>query len=327
MESYDIIIIGAGVTGLAAGMYGGRLGLKTLIIGTNSSNELPIGGVITLTEVVENYPGFIRLTGPELAENMRKHALDYKDKVSIEEDLVNDIKKHGDCFTVKTKLGKSYISKTILFATGTKWRKLLMKGALKYESKGVHYCALCDGSLFRNKTVAVIGGSDSAAKEALLLSEYAEKVYMIYRGENIRPEPINFDRIKRNKKITVITKTNVTEIKGDKFVKEIVLDNKFQGSNIIKLEGVFGAIGSDPLSELAKKLNVKINDKNEIIINHATSETNVKGVYAAGDVADKEFKQAITGVAEGVTATYSAYKYINENNLIFIAQNESEKRK
>ncbi|MEK6862634.1 MAG: NAD(P)/FAD-dependent oxidoreductase [Nanoarchaeota archaeon] len=316
MKNYDLIIVGAGVTGLASAMYAGRLNLKTLVIGTNSSNELPIGGVITLTEVVENYPGFIKLTGSELAENIRKHALDYKDNVSIEEDLVLDVKKYGNCFSVSTKSGKKYLTKTVLFATGTKWRKLQMKGAKEFESKGVHYCSLCDGALFKNKIVAVIGGSDSAAKEALLSSEYAKKVYIIYRGEKIRPEPINEERIKRNKKIIVITNTNILEIKGGKFVTHVVLDKKYNRSNILMLDGVFGAIGSDPLSGLAKKLGIKINDKKEIIINHATSKTNVKGVYAAGDVADKEFKQAITGVAEGVTATYSAYKYINENNLI-----------
>ena len=108
-NTYDIIIIGAGVTGMASAMYAGRLNLKTLVIGTNSANELPIGGVITLTEVVENYPGFIRLTGPELAENIRKHALDYKDKVEIKEDLVLDVKKHGDCFDVVTKSGKRFV--------------------------------------------------------------------------------------------------------------------------------------------------------------------------------------------------------------------------
>src|SRR3989344_4633506 len=326
METYDIIIIGARVTGLASAMYSGRLNSKTLVIGTSSANELPIGGVITLTEVVENYPGFIRLTGPELAENLRKHALDYKDKVEIKEDLVIDVKKHGDCFTVSCKSGKSYMSKTILFATGTKWRKLPMKGALQYEKKGVHYCSLCDGSLYRRKITAVIGGSDSAAKEALLLAGYAKKVYIIYRHEKIRPEPINEERIKRNKKITVITKTNILEIKGNKFVTHIILDSKYKGSKILKLNGVFGAIGSDPLSELAKRLDVKINEKNEIIIDHKNSTTNVRGVFAAGDVADTEFKQAITGVAEGVTATYSAYKYINENALICLTEDELIKK-
>lgn len=307
-------------------MYAARLSLSSLVIGTNSSNELPIGGVITLTEVVENYPGFIRLTGQELADKIKKHALSY-DKVTLKEDLVVDVKKHGDCFTVLTKSKKKYISKTILFATGTKWRKLPMKGALEYESKGVHYCALCDAALFKNKTVSVIGGSDSAAKEALLLSEHAKKVYIIYRGETIRPEPINGERIKRSKKIIVITKTNVIEIKGNKFVNQIVLDKNYNNSNILKLDGVFGAIGSDPLSELARKLNVKINEKNEIIIDHKTSKTNINGVFAAGDVTDTEFKQAITGVAEGVTATYNAYKYINENSLICTISDEDIKKK
>jgi len=326
MKSYDIIIIGAGVTGMASAMYSGRLGLKTLVIGTNSANELPIGGVITLTEVVENYPGFIRLTGPELAENIRKHALDYRPLVEIKEDLVLDVKKHGDCFNVVTKSDKSYVSKTILLATGTKWRKLPMKGAREYESKGVHYCALCDAALFRNKIVAVVGGSDSAAKEALLLAQHAKKVYIIYRGEQIRPEPINGERIKRNKKITVITKMNVIEIKGDKFVNQVVLDNKYKGSSTIKLDGVFGAIGSDPLNELAKKLKVKINNKDEIVIDHHNSKTNIPGVFAAGDVVDTEFKQAITGVAEGVTATYHAYKYINENALVCTTSDEHVKK-
>jgi thioredoxin reductase (NADPH) len=318
MEIYDLIIIGAGVTGLASAMYAGRLNLKTLVLGKNSSNELPIGGVITLTENVENYPGFIKIGGLKLAESIKKHALDYKDKVEIKEDLAIDIKREKNDFIVFTKSGKKYFSKTILFATGTKWRKLKMKGALEFESKGVHYCALCDCALFKNKVVAVIGGSDSAAKEALLLSEYAKRVYIIYRGDKIRPEPVNLERINKNKKITIITKTNVIEIKGNKFVNKIILDNEFNRSNELKVGGVFGAIGFDPLSKLAKQLNVKVNEKNEIIINHRTSETSINGIYAAGDVADKEFKQAITGVAEGITAAYSAYRYINQkyNRLV-----------
>ncbi len=327
MKMYDLVIIGAGVTGLASGMYAGRLNLKTLILGKNSSNELPIGGVITLTEVVENYPGFIRLTGPELAEKMRAHALDYKNNVEIKEELVIAIKKQKSYFTLATKNGISYMSKTILFATGTKWRKLAMKGALEYERKGINYCAICDGALYHNKIVAVIGGSDSAAKEALLLTEYAKKVYIIYRGEKIRPEPINDERIKRNKKVEVILKTNVLEVKGKQFVTEVILDNKHKGSNVLKLDGVFGAIGSDPLSELAKKLGVKINDKNEIMIDHKDSSTNVPGVFAAGDVSDKEFKQAITGVAEGVTAAHSAYQYINNSSIMTTSDAHDKKKK
>lgn len=309
-----MIIIGGGVSGLSAAMYAARLNLKTLVIGTNSSNELPIGGIITLTDNVENYPGFIKLTGQELAENIRKHALTYAPLVNITEDLVTNIKKEKNCFSTTTKSKKTYSSSTILLATGTKWRKLPMKGAIEFESRGVHYCALCDSGVYKNKTVTIVGGSDSAAKEALLLAEHAKKVYIIYRREKIRPEPINAKRIKKNKKITIITNTNIKEIKGDKFVTHVILDKKYKGSYILKLDGVFGAIGSDPLSELAKQLKVKLNKKGEIIINRNT-ETNIAGVFAAGDITDTEFKQAITGVAEGVTAAYSAYKYVTNNNI------------
>jgi thioredoxin reductase len=174
----------------------------------------------------------------------------------------------------------------------------------------------CDGPLFKDKVVAVIGGSDSAAKDALLVSEYAKKVYIIYRGEQIHPEPINLQRVQQNKKIEVINNTNVTAINGDQFVKSVTLDKPYKNSNEIKLEGVFVAIGHIALSELAKPLGVKLNKAGEIMINHQTSETNVPGVFAAGDVTDKHFKQLITGVADGCTAAYSAYEYITKSQIV-----------
>ncbi len=311
---YDTIIAGAGCSGLAAAMYAGRLNLKTLVLGASHGSELPIGGVITLTEIVENYPGFIRLTGPELAKKLEEHALDYKEMVEIKEEKATDITMNGGCFTVKTDSGL-YNAKTIIFATGTMWKKLPMKGAKEYENKGVHYCALCDGALYKNKVIAIIGGSDTAAKEALLLSELCKEVYIIYRGEKIRPEPINGKRIEAKKNIHVITKTNVIEIAGGKFVDRVMLDRPYNGSNTLELSAVFGAIGNIPLSDIAKKLGVKVNEKNEIVINRE-SETNIRGIFAAGDVVDSSFKQAITGVAEGVTAAHSAFKYISENSVV-----------
>lgn len=308
-KEFDFVVIGAGVTGLAAGMYGARLGMKTLVLGTTHGSELPIGGVITTTNVVENYPGFIRLTGSELAEKIEKHARSYE-LVTIKEEKVVEVKKNEKGFSIKTEKGGLF-GKTILFATGTKWKRLDVKGAKEFENKGVAYCALCDGPLFRNKVVAVVGGSDSAAKDALLLAEHAKKVYIIYRGEKIRAEPINMKRIEANKKIEVINKTNILEVKGEHFVKSVILDKEHDEKKELELDGVFVAIGHIFLSDLAKHLGVKLNEKGEIMINHKTSETNVAGVFAAGDVADKPFKQAITGVAEGCTAAYSAYEFIN----------------
>jgi thioredoxin reductase (NADPH) len=319
---YDDVIIGAGVVGLAAAMYSGRLNLKTIVFGTTSGSELPIGGVITLTDTVENYPGFKKLTGMELAQKMEEHAKEYD--IEIKEEKVIEIKKHESNFLVKTNKAE-YKTKTIIFATGAKWRELPMKGAEEFKNKGVHYCALCDAALYKDKTVAIVGGSDTAAKEALLLAQHAKKVYIIYRGDKMRPEPVNTKLIEKNSKITVITSTNVTEISGEKFVNKVILDKKHNGKKELKLNGVFGAIGHIPLSDLAVKLGVKINKKKEIMVDR-DSKTNVKGVFAAGDVVDSGFKQAITGVGEGVVAAHSTYTYVQENEIICTFGDEEYKK-
>jgi len=307
-NKYDFVILGAGGTGLAAAMYGARLGLKTLVLGTTSGSELPIGGVITTTSYVENYPGFKKILGFQLAKNLEEHARAY-DLVTIKNEKATEIKKSKKIFLVKTEKSE-YEAKTILFATGTKWKKLDVPGSLEYENKGVNYCALCDAPLFKDKIVAVVGGSDSAGKDTLILAEHAKKVYIIYRGEQIHPEPITLKEIEKNKNIEIINNTNVVEAKGDKLLSSIILDKEYKGSKELELSGLFIAIGHLVLSDLAKSLGVKLTEKNEIIIDHKTSETNIPGIYAAGDVTDKQFKQLITGVADGCTAAYSAFKYI-----------------
>lgn len=312
-NKFDFIVIGAGVTGMAASMYSARLGMKTLCLGTISGTEMPIGGVITTTDTVENYPGFLKVSGSELARRIREHAECYE-LVKIKEEKVEKIEKKGSVFIVKTNKAE-HEGKTILFATGTKRVRLDVPGSKKFENRGVAYCALCDAPLYKNKVVGLVGGSDSAAKDALVLSEYAKKVYIIYRGEKIHPEPINLKRIQGKKNIEIINETNVVEVKGDKTVKSVVLDREHNGSKEISLSGLFIAIGHVALSELAGTMGVQLNSKGEIIINHKTAETNIKGIYAAGDVADKPFKQAITGVAEGCTAAYSAFEYITKKEV------------
>jgi thioredoxin reductase (NADPH) len=314
METYDLIIIGGGGVGLAAAMYAGRLNLKVLVLGHSHGSELPIGGVITTTNMVENYPGFSKISGVELAKKIEEHARNYPE-VEIKTEKAQEIKEQNG-FVVKTPKGE-YKSKAIIFATGTKWRKLDIPGSDEFEKKGVNYCALCDAPLYKNKTVAVIGGSDTAAKDALILAEHAEKVYIIYRGEKIHPEPDILDRIEKNKKIEIINNTNLKEIKGKETVTEVILNKPYKGSNSLKLDAVFVAIGHIILSDLAKSIGVKTNEHKEIIINHKDSSTNIKGVFAAGDVTDKPFKQLIIGVADGCTAAYSAYEYITKEKIEF----------
>lgn len=315
IEEYDFLVLGGGGSGLSGAMYAGRLGLKSLVLGHASGSELPVGGVITTTDLVENYPGFKSLTGHELAKKLEDHARDYEE-VTIKSEKAEEVSKIKKGFSVKTKK-QTYHAKTILVATGTEWKKLpeSIKGSREFENKGINYCALCDAPLYKNKVVGLVGGSDSAAKDALVLSKHAKKVYIIYRGEEIHPEPINKERVEKTDNIEVINNTNITEIQGDKTVNQVILDNEYEGSKTLKLEGVFVAIGHNVLSGLAKDLGVEVNEKDEVKIDHATSETNIEGVFAAGDVTDKQFKQLITGVADACTSAHTAYEYIENKSV------------
>lgn len=303
---YDLIVIGAGPSGLAAGMYAGRLGLKTLIIGDS------IGGALATTTNIENYPGFKSISGEELIGLLKDHALEYG--VEILEELVERVEKRNGSFEIETEEGESFSSKALIFATGTKRRKLPAKNAELFENRGIYYCALCDGPLFRHKVVGVVGGSDSAAKEALILQQYARKVYIIYRGEKIHPEPPNLRRIEQSSKIEIINRANILEVVGRERLEKVILDREFNGTRELKLDAVFVAIGGLPRSELAKSIGVATNEKGEIIIDRE-SKTNIPGVFACGDVVDTKFKQAIVGVGEAVVAAYSAYEYITKQEV------------
>jgi thioredoxin reductase (NADPH) len=296
---YDLVIIGGGVAAFSAAIYAGRFQLKTLIIGEK------LGGTVLLTDDIGNYPGFKKITGLDLFRKIKEHAQDYN--IEILEKRAESIEKQAGSFEVSTK-DEKIKTKTVIIATGTHLRKLGVPGEKEFANRGVHYCALCDGALYKNKVIAVVGGSDSAATEALLLAEYARKVYIIYRKEKIRAEPVTAKRVDRNEKIEIINNTNITEIKGDKFLKSVTLDKPHEGSNELKLDALFIQIGQIPLSDLAADAGAAVNEKKEIIINR-DSETSIPGLFACGDVVDGKFKQAITGVAQAVIAAHSAYEY------------------
>jgi thioredoxin reductase (NADPH) len=307
---YDVIIIGGGICGFSAAMYAGRLGLKTLVL-----EGKILGGTITTTNVVENWPGIKKISGEDLAQQVIEHAKEYN--INIKDGWVNEVGRPGGlegCFTVSTE-DDEFEAKTIIFATGAEHRRHPAKGAKKFENKGVHYCALCDGPLFSGREVAVIGGGDSAVKEALLLSEFASKVHLMVRGAKLRGEPVNNKRVERNKKIDVETGVNVVEMKGREKIESLILEKGGGRKEERKIDAAFIAIGIVPLSEVAVKMGIQVNGKKEIVINRK-SETNINGVFACGDVTDTEFKQAITGAGEAVTAAYWAYNLVNESDYV-----------
>ncbi len=295
---HDLIIVGGGVAGLGAAIYAKRFGMNVLILSDF------FGGTITKTHLVENYPGFPSLSGLELAQNIIEHVKSVD--VEMKTEKVDSIEKTEKGFTVKTSK-ETYETHTVLLATGTKHRKLGIPGEEEFTNKGVSYCATCDGPFFRDKTVAIVGGSDSAVKESLLLAQYAKKVYIIYRKAEVRAEPINKKRMEAEPKIEVITEANVTEVLGSETIEKVKLDTGEE----MELNGLFIEIGRTPQTDLAKPLNVEMNEKGEIKID-TFSNTNMPGFYAAGDVTDTDWKQAIVGVAEGVKAAYSAYNYVNQ---------------
>ena len=298
---WDLIILGLGPAGLGCAIYAARFDINVLVIGKS------YGGLITTTHIVENYPGIASVSGSELMEMFRDHinSLD----IPYITDEIREIEKEEDFFILRSFF-QTFKAKSLCFASGSERRKLNIPGEQEYSGNGVSYCATCDGPFFKDKKVAVIGGSDSAAKEALFLANHASKVYIIYRRDEIRAEPINKQRVLQTENIELIYNTNIVEIKGNEKVKSVIFDN----GEVFDVNGVFIEIGSVPNSELAKQIGVEKNEKQEIIINRK-SETNIAGVFAAGDVTDAPFKQAVTGVSEGVIAAYSAFDYLRNKEI------------
>ncbi|MFX1312429.1 MAG: NAD(P)/FAD-dependent oxidoreductase [Promethearchaeota archaeon] len=298
---YDLIILGGGPAAIGCAIYAARFAMDILVIGKT------FGGLIATTHVVENYPAITSISGQGLMDMFKDHMNSLN--IPYISDEIQTIDKIDDHFELHSFFQK-FKAYSICIATGSERRKLGIPGENEYTGRGVSYCATCDGPFYKDKVVCVIGGSDSAAKEALFLAQNTQKVYIIYRGEEIRAEPINKQRVYENDKIEIIYKTNIFEIKGDNTVNSVIFDNGQE----FKVDGVFIEIGSTPNSSLAQNIGVKTNDKGEIIINRK-SETSVTGIFAAGDVADAPFKQAITGVSEGVIAAYSAFDYVKEMNI------------
>lgn len=301
-KTYDLIIVGAGPAGLTASIYATRRLLKTLII------SMDVGGQVALTGEVENYPGFELITGFELSEKFKKQAEKWGAEFAFDE-VVKVEKKDG--FTVKTKKEK-YKAKAIIFSFGLTPRKLNVPGEEEFKGKGVTYCATCDGPLYKNKTIAIVGGGNSAMEAAVYLSTLAKKVYLIHRSDEFQSAAHLLDRSRKLKNIEFYCHTQIKEIKGDKKVTSAIITNtKNKTEEELKLDGVFIEIGYESKSQWLKGL-VKLNQKGEIITNR-DAETSEPGIFAAGDCSDAHYKQIVISSGEGAKASLQAYKYIVEN--------------
>lgn len=302
---HDLIIIGGGCAGIGAGIYAVRYNLKTLII----SKEM--GGVLNEAHVVENYPGFRSISGIDLMVKFREHAQGLG--VEFFDGEVEKAEKTGRGFLIASK-GNKFESKALILAFGLKRRHLNILNEDKFAGKGISYCYTCDAPFCKNKTVAVVGGSDSAALAALLLAQYAKKVYIIYRKEEIRAEPINKKAVDENKKIEIINNTNVVEVRGDKFLSSVLLDRPYNGSKEFGLDYLFIEAGSVPSIVIAEQLGVRLNENSMIVVDKE-KKTNVEGVFAAGDITDTVMRQAITAAADGAIASLGAYQHIKKKKL------------
>ncbi|MCL4478084.1 MAG: thioredoxin-disulfide reductase [Deltaproteobacteria bacterium] len=304
-QIYDCVIIGGGPAGLTAGIYASRARLKTVLF-----EEKAIGGQVVVTDIVENYPGFPKgISGADLTFSMEEQARSFG--LEIKDSGVTGIKADSETKRVDTTDGH-LTTKTIIIGSGAENLKLNVNGEKQFTGKGVSYCATCDAAFFRDREVVVVGGGDTAIGEAIFLTKFAKKIYIIHRRDKLRAVKILQERAFAMQSIEFIWDTVITEIKGNKYVESVSLKNIKTGDvTEKKIDGVFVFIGTKPNTDFVKGL-VSL-DENGYIITNENMETNIPGIFAAGDVRTKLLRQVATAVGDGAISAYSAEKYIEEN--------------
>ena len=303
MESYDLIIIGAGAAGLVASIYGVRSGLKTLVL-----EEKMAGGTTAEAPWVENYLGFQSINGIELAEKMVAHAKTAGVKINEFEKVVKmDLKSKNKIVETDKR---SYETKSVIIASGSAYRQLGVPGEKELRGRGVSYCGLCDGPFFKNKRVMVVGGGNSAIVTALYLAHLGSDVKVAHRRDVFRAEDALVRDLKSMKNVEVFWNTEIKEIVGEKMVKKVIMfDKRTSETKELPVDGVFIQVGEDPNSQVAKEAGVTVDQDNYIIVD-GLQHTNIEGAYAAGDVANHPVKQVGTAVGQGITAATEAYAFV-----------------
>jgi thioredoxin-disulfide reductase len=305
---YDLIIIGGGPAGITAGIYAGRQRMKTLLI------TKEFGGQIAKksTEVC-NYPGFERISGMELIEKFVEH-LEHQESVEIKFCQAKKIDKENNIFIITTAENEKIQSKTVIVATGADPRPLEAIGEKEFIGKGVSYCVTCDGPIFKNKTIAIIGGGNAGLEAALFMTNYANKIYVLEFSPEIKADEANKKEAEGSDKIEIITNVAVKEIKGDIMVNSLIYqDNVSKENKILEVQGVFIEIGSQPATALAKGL-VDFTKRDEIVVESETFMTKTPGLFSAGDNNSGPYKQIVTAAGEGCKTSLAAYDYLRKQN-------------
>jgi thioredoxin reductase (NADPH) len=299
----NVIIIGSGPAGLTAAIYAARANLSPLVI---SGQE--IGGQIALTNEVENYPGFPEgITGPELVELQQKQAVKFGARIEI--DVVSQVNLKTHPFEIKTQNGATHTAKTLIVATGASPRRLGVPGETELMGRGVSYCATCDGFFFRGKEIAVVGGGDSALQEGLFLTRFADRVNVIHRRDQLRAQPILQDRVRANAKLNMVWNSVVKEIKGEGAVQTLELENTVTGKHTqLPARGIFVYIGHIPNTALFQG-QLDMDEEGYVKVDERL-HTNIPGVFAAGEVHDHVFRQAIVSAGYGCMAQMEAEKFL-----------------
>lgn len=306
-KTWDLVIIGAGPAGLSASLYASRYGIKHAIIGISP------GGLIAEGHKVDNYLGVEGLSGFELSQKMLEHVKKYSPEMINGEVILIKKIENKHFFEIKIQEKGDILAKAIILATGTKRRQLGVPGEKELEGRGVSYCATCDGFFYKNKTVAIVGGGNSAAGAAVHLSQVANKVFLIYRKAELPAEEYWKNLLAENKKVEIIYNANVLEIGGKEKVEKIKLDKDVNSQKEILLDGLFIEVGSDPSWDFAQDLRLKTDEGGYLKIGE-DGITNIEGVWAAGDITtgSNKFRQAITAAAEGAIAARSAFNYLKK---------------
>jgi len=299
MKIYDLIIVGAGPAGITACVYAARKRMDFLVISGD------IGGQTAWSGDIENYTGYQFITGPDLAQKFQEHMRSYNASVK-EGEGVTEVEKSGELVLVKTNKGVEYQAKTVIIASGKRSRELSVPGEKKYKNKGVSYCATCDGPIFNGKDVAIVGGGNSAMDACLQLIKIARYVYIINNTTYLTGDAIMRQKVEEAAIVTIFNNSKVIAVLGDKMVNSVRINHEGQ-EKTLNVQGIFVEIGLIPNSDFVK--GIERNARGEIIINNR-NETNIPGIFAAGDVTDVPEKQIIIAAGEGSKACLSAFRYL-----------------